>query len=66
MMTAFQDQINNPHFSKEYQKNIESFPSVFKKSNGEFTAFASAMSNHIPVMSKNFSPPKNQPAAGKV
>ena len=63
VITAFNDQAKGPHFSKEYRQRMDQLPSVYKKNNGEFTAYASALPHHQKVISKNFSPA--QRAAGK-
>ncbi len=41
-MSSYRDESKHIHFSKNYNKRMEQFPSIFRKSNGEFTAFASA------------------------
>ena len=44
---------------------MDQLPSVYKKNNGEFTAYASALTHHKTVISKNFSPAQRIVAAGK-
>ena len=46
LMTSYRDETTKPHFKQEYEKTLEKFPSVFRKCNGEFTAFASAAAIH--------------------
>ncbi len=56
MMTAYHDSVNNPHFSKSFATKLSQFPSVFRRTNGEFSAYSSAYSAHKIVLCKNFSP----------
>jgi len=39
MMTKYEDQVKDPHFSKGFAMKIKEFPSVFKKVNGEFSSY---------------------------
>jgi hypothetical protein len=56
IMSAYRDEERKPHFSKHYRESLEKFPSVFKKQDGEFSAYASAFAGHKVVMCKNFTP----------
>eukprot|EP00347_Sterkiella_histriomuscorum_P007461 403348827 len=57
MLTSYKDQgINHHHFDPNFSKKVEQFPSVFRKTNGEFTAYSSAFVHHKNVMCKIFSP----------
>ena len=54
-MTAYHDSAKGPHFSNQYRQSFESIPSIFRKTNGEFSAYANAFAAHKQVMCKNFS-----------
>ncbi|CDW88202.1 UNKNOWN [Stylonychia lemnae] len=57
MFTSIKDQgINHHHYNQEFRKNVEQFPSVFRRTNGEFTAYQNAVKNHQSILCKNFSP----------
>jgi hypothetical protein len=55
-MSSYRDEVAKPHFKKEYQNTLEQFPSIFRKLNGEFTAFASAAAKHKVTQPRTFSP----------
>ena len=46
LMTSYRDETTKPHFKKDYETTLERFPSVFRKCNGEFTAFAAGLARH--------------------
>ena len=54
MVSAYKDEEVKPHYSAQYRQSIEKFPNVFRRSNGEFSAYASAFSAHKIVQCKNF------------
>lgn len=56
LMTGILDSTVGTHFSKDFAANIQQLPSLFKRSNGEFTSYASAVPSQKLLQCKNFSP----------
>lgn len=58
LMSSYRDQIVNPHYNSEYRRNVQNFPNIFSKQNGEFTTYASVKEINKSLLSKTFSPKK--------
>lgn len=54
-MSSYKEETKHHHYNKQFQKKVEELPSVFRRVNGEFTAYSAGFASHKNVMCKNFS-----------